>query len=128
MLFLLYAIFDISIRAVTSLISLIIFGFELEQKGCMQRLPWNLLELIYPIFMVLLIAVAAIGNVLLIYYNLYILYNIINNKNEVGLITGATLEDGPYKSHCFASSILGLLDCIPWSIQAFFQFSINRSL
>jgi len=100
--------FAVSLAAVTSLLSIMIFGFELEQKKCMDRLPWNLLELVFPIFMVLLIGVASI----------------------VGLITGATVDDSMsgYKNHCFASSILGLLDCIPWAIQAFFQFSINRSL
>ena len=46
---------------------------------------------------------------------------------KVGLITAATQEMDSYKKNCIASSILGLMDCIPWAIQAFFQFSINRS-
>jgi len=63
------------------------------------------MELIYPVFMVILLGCAAI----------------------VGLITAATQEMDSYKKNCIASSILGLMDCIPWAIQAFFQFSINRS-
>ena len=47
--------------AVTSVISITIFGFGLEQKPCMDRLPWNLMELIYPVFMVILLGCAAIG-------------------------------------------------------------------
>ena len=49
------------LSAVTSVISITIFGFGLEQKPCMDRLPWNLMELIYPVFMVILLGCAAIG-------------------------------------------------------------------
>ena len=49
------------LSAVTSAISITIFGFGLEQKPCMNRLPWNLMELIYPVFMVILLGCAAIG-------------------------------------------------------------------
>ena len=55
--FLIFAI----LSAVTSVISITIFGFGLEQKPCMDRLPWNLMELIYPVFMVILLGCAAIG-------------------------------------------------------------------
>jgi len=98
--------FSLTLAAVTSLISLSIFGNGLHEKGCMPRIPWNVLELFYPIFMVVLITCASI----------------------VGLITAATTpsEYTGYKKHCFASSVLGLVDCIPWAIQAFFQYSINR--
>lgn len=82
-------------------------GNELNEKNCMNRIPWMLLELVYPIFMLILLGVASV----------------------VGLIAAATVDDGNnnYKRHCYASSILGLLDCVPWAVQACFQYSINRA-
>ena len=64
------------LSAVTSVISITIFGFGLEQKPCMDRLPWNLMELIYPVFMVILLGCAAIGT-----NNTFISIHSISTKN-----------------------------------------------
>ena len=36
-------------------------GNELNEKNCMNRIPWMLLELVYPIFMLILLGVASVG-------------------------------------------------------------------
>ena len=65
------------------------------------------MEFIFPIFMVLLLGAASI----------------------VGLITSSLAfgADGHdyYKRACIAASVLGLVNTIPWGLQAFFQYSIN---
>lgn len=96
-------------RLATSIISMIIFAYELHEKWCFTKLPWSMLEFLFPIFMVLLLCAASI----------------------VGLITASLRfgDDGLeyYNRACIAASVLGLLDCIPWGLQAFFQYSINNS-
>ena len=91
---------------VSAAISLIIFGYELHEKCCMDRLPWKLIELIFPVFMVLLLATASI----------------------VGLITASVaFPDTYYQRLCIAAACIGLTSTVPFGVQAFFQYAINKN-